>query len=203
MDKQNLERRNVDIKNVEIRKTEDGVSVMVGVAAPFNKWSLPLGGFREQIAPGTFADSLRDDTVLAYWNHNSDLLLGNTESKTLTLSEDVEGLRFELELPDTQAGRDATVLVNRKDVRGMSIGFITRKQEWDETDEDDIKRTLLAVELKEISLTPRPAYPDTLVQARSIADEYKTYKEMRAAEDVNDGSVDLLKKITEMKSKEI
>jgi len=79
-------------------------------------------------------------------------------------------------LPDTQAGRDAHVLVSRGDVNQMSFGFLIRKQEWDESDPKNIIRTLIEVDLREISLTPFPAYKATSAKTRSARDDYADYK---------------------------
>jgi phage head maturation protease len=59
------------------------------------------------------------------------------------------------------------VQIERKDIPGMSFGFITRKQEWDET-VDPPHRTVLEADLYEITYTAFPAYPDTEVAMRSL-----------------------------------
>ncbi len=56
-------------------------------------------------------------------------------------------------------------LAERGDLGGMSFGFMVPKggEEW-----DGEKRTLLKVDLKEISVVPAwPAYPDTSLALRS------------------------------------
>jgi len=131
-----------------------------------------LGWFKEKVRKGAFVRSLKEQPVLAFWNHNSDIVLGNTENNTLKAWEDEVGLRFELELPDTTAGNDAGKLIERGDVRGVSFGFNTRKEEWDETDKNNPIRTLVDVQLYEISPTPLPAYTQSNVSARAVMDEH-------------------------------
>lgn len=148
-----------------------------GYAAVFGRNSSELGGwFVENIQKGAFEETLKNSNVVALWNHNTDLVLGSERSRALRLEEDDKGLRFELELPDTQAGRDAATLVNRGDVDGMSFGFRVLGQIWDESDPDMIVRTLTKIELHEISPTAFPAYPDTTVDTRSARDEFEAYK---------------------------
>lgn len=161
---------------IELRSEEDK-NVLHGYAAKFESLSVPLFGFREKIRKGAFASSLKKNNVRALWNHNPDFVLGSTKNGTLQLEEDDKGLKFELELPDTQAGRDAAVSVSRRDVDGMSFSFEANKQEWDESDEKNVIRTLIAVDIKEISPTAFPAYPATKVSTRSIKDDYEDYSE--------------------------
>jgi len=165
--------------NMEDTRTERGEEnalKVTGYAARFDKLSVPMWGFKEKIRSGAFGKSLKSNSVKALWNHNSDLVLGSTKAGTLDLVEDDKGLRFEMNLPDTQAGRDAHVLVERGDVNQMSFGFLIRKQEWDESDPKNIVRTLVEVDLREISLTPFPAYKQTSAKTRSARDDYDDYK---------------------------
>jgi len=53
--------------NIELRAAEDGQKI-VGYAAVFNSYSEDLGGFRERIAAGAFANVLEND-VRALFNH--------------------------------------------------------------------------------------------------------------------------------------
>jgi HK97 family phage prohead protease len=111
------------------------------------------------------------------------MVLGNTENDTLKLAEDERGLRFELMLPDTTAGKDARTLIKRGDVKGMSFGFRTVKDQWDESDPKAVIRTLQEVRLYEVSPTAMPAYPQSSVAARSMEDIKDSYEEYRQHKD--------------------
>lgn len=157
---------------IEIRKASegDGAGTIAGYAAVFDVKSLPIYGlFREVIKPGAFARTLKEDEQLALWNHNDSEPLGRTGNRTLTLEEDEHGLAFELQLPDTQRGRDAYALVKRGDVAGMSFGFMVRQEVSAEDEEKLPIREVLDVQLFEVSPVTFPAYPATEVEARAIA----------------------------------
>lgn len=167
-----IERRNFPIEDMEVRSEEGKPTILRGYAAVFEKLSVPLYGFREKIRAGAFAQSLEKNNIKALWNHNADFPLGSTKGGTLKLEEDEKGLRFELELPDNSWGRDAAIAVKRKDVDGVSFGFSVNKDEWDRSNEKEPIRTLVDVNLVEISPTPFPAYPATSVSARSVLAEH-------------------------------
>ena len=155
----------------EVRETADGMT-LTGYAARFNEPSEPLP-FLERIAPGAFKRSLRaKNDIKLLWNHDSSMVLGSTRSGTLRLSEDELGLRVEADLPDTQAGRDAKVLIQRGDVTGFSFGF-TVPPNGDSWNADGTERTLKSVRLLEVSTgVAFPAYPSTngTAQVRSLED---------------------------------
>lgn len=144
-----------------------------GYAALYNVLSEDLGGFRERIAPGAFDASLASGAdVRAFWNHNPDLVLGRVQNETLRLLTDDEGLGYDLDLPDTQPGRDALVLIGRGDVDQMSFGFYILEDSWDQVDDETV-RTLIRVDLIEISLAAIPAYPQTSAAVRVRYNDYK------------------------------
>jgi HK97 family phage prohead protease len=154
----------------EVRETSDGMT-LTGYAARFNEPSEPLP-FIERIAPGAFKRSLRaKNDIKLLWNHDSSSVLGSTRSGTLRLVEDEMGLRVEADLPDTQAGRDAKVLIQRGDVTGFSFGF-TVPPNGDTWNADGTERTLKSVRLLEVSTgVAFPAYPSTAsAQVRSLED---------------------------------
>lgn len=165
----------------------DGKRTIGGYAAVFNSKSSVLYDwyeFREQIAPGAFASSMGKD-IRALWNHDTGQVLGRTTNSTLRLSEDETGLAFELDLPDTQMGRDVWTLVQRGDVSGMSFGFrvVREGYTWSvDTDGMDL-RTLTAVDLLEVSPVTFPAYPDTNVGTRAYWDDKKIPDDIRQAAD--------------------
>ncbi len=158
-----IEKRTFDLKGVEVR-AEGGKNILRGHAAVFDKLSVNLGGFREYVRAGAFLKSIGEDDIRALWNHNTDIVLGRNMAKTLTLSEDKEGLAVEIMLPDTQAGRDARVSVERGDVSQMSFSFRTLKDRWFVEDEEE-RRELLEAKLYETSPVTFPAYPATDISA--------------------------------------
>lgn len=164
-----VERR---VNNVEfdIRAGEassDGMS-FTGYAAVFNSPSEPLP-FTEIIKGGAFQRSLKSrNEIKLFMNHNTDVVLGSSRAGTLRLTEDSRGLLAEADLPDTTAGRDLSVLMQRGDVNSMSFGFSVppRGDSWSE---DGATRELHQVRLHEVSIvTGFPAYQATTASVRSL-----------------------------------
>lgn len=165
-----LERRVAGDIGIETRADGEG-RMLTGEAVPYNSLSGDLGGFREQFSPGAFSRTLQDSPdVRALWNHNAGQVLGRTRSGTLRLDDGGEGLRFENDVPDTQAGRDAVTSIERGDVTGMSFSFRVRPggQSFDESEDGQIIRTVTDAELFEISPVTFPAYESTRVDARAL-----------------------------------
>lgn len=173
-----VERRAFPVR-VECREMEDDgkkKKKLVGYAAVFNKLSEMMWGFRERIAPGAFKKTLRENDILAFWNHNSDIVLGRTRSETLSLREDSTGLSVEIDPPETDTIRDLVVEpVRRGDVDQMSFGFNVLRDKWEEVD-GELIRTLLEVRLYEVSPVAMPAYPQTSVSVRAI-EKAKAFRE--------------------------
>jgi len=150
----------------ELRATgrRDGSSrSLEGYAATFNA-EARIADFMETIAPGAFADTLEESAdVLALVDHDPGRVLARTRSGTLRLQEDKRGLKFDLDVPNTTHGRDVLELAERGDLGGMSFAFTIKRDRW-----DGERRTLESIDLHEISVVSAwPAYPDTIVQARS------------------------------------
>lgn len=154
----------------EIRQLEDGSRVAYGYAARFGALSQNLGGFVERIAPGTFAKTIQEADIRGLFNHDANMVLGRNRSGTLRLSEDDQGLRYEIDIPDTQVGRDVAVLLERGDVTGSSFGFRTIDDEWSETDDGFPLRTLKSVALRDVGPVTFPAYTDAEAGLRSLAE---------------------------------
>jgi HK97 family phage prohead protease len=136
---------------------------LTGYAAVFGV-ETRIGDFTESIIPGAFSTTLaaRKD-VLALVDHDAGRVLARTKSGTLRLSEDMTGLAFDLDVPDTSYGRDVLELVSRGDAGGMSFAFVPVDEKW-----IDDRRELRAVDLAEVSVVSSwPAYPETVVQARA------------------------------------
>lgn len=138
-----------------------------GHAAVFDS-PAPIGSFVETVKRGAFRSSLAapGKDVLALVDHEPSRLLARTSSGTLRLSEDSKGLAFDLDLPETQLGRDVLALAQRGDLGGCSFGFRVTDEAWPAAD----RRELRSVDLVEISIVHAwPAYAQTSVQARSRA----------------------------------
>jgi HK97 family phage prohead protease len=135
-----------------------------GYAATFGT-EARIADFSEVIAAGAFSRSLTGKAdILALVDHDSGRVLARTRSGTLRLSEDSRGLAFDLDVPDTGAGRDVLALAERNDLGGMSFAFTVPKggERWEGN-----RRELRSVSLKEISVVSAwPAYDGTIVQAR-------------------------------------
>lgn len=200
-----LEHREL-LTDSEIRATGDSGKTVGGYAAVFEKLSENLGGFVEKIAPGAFKRAIEEKAdVRALWAHDSSIVLGRTTNGTLRLAENTRGLKFELDLPETSAGRDAFISISRGDVSGVSFGFFVRSDKW-EFSEDPAKphvRTLLDIDIFEISPVAFPAYPQTQVStrdAREVLEAALTARQAqeKATEQTPGRKVQVLKRIVDV-----
>ena len=188
-----IERRFFVSGDLQIETRADGVEVIKGHAAVFNQLSLDLGGFREQVAPGAFAEAIaKPDDVRALFNHDPNIVLGRNLAGTLSLREDAYGLAIEIVAPATQTVRDLVLEpMKRGDVTQMSFGFSVNPNgdQWAKNDDGAWIRTLTNVRLFDVSPVTYPAYPQTDVgvarrslDARIAAAAQEIEKAKRAAE---------------------
>ena len=163
-----IEERRSFAGDVEIRMIE-GARVAVGYAAKFGVRSDDIGGFVEQIAPTAFTKTVTEADVRALRDHDPSRLLGRTGAGTLRLFGDSVGLRYEIDLPDTQEGRDTALLLERGDLFGSSFGFRTISDSWAQTETGFPLRTLTEVALRDVGPVTFPAYAATEAALRSLA----------------------------------
>lgn len=170
---QTLERR-YTATGFEYRAAPTGApGTMRGYALKYDRLSSNLGGFVERVAAGAVNKSLGDGLdVMARYNHEDNQLLGRTSSGTLRLESDDVGLAYEIDLPDTQSGRDLAVLLERGDVTQSSFAFYVppNGDEWGLTEDGFPLRTLRQVHLVDVAPVNTPAYPDTEAGLRSLAE---------------------------------
>ncbi len=165
------ETRSFTVEGLKIERRDGQAPKLVGHAAVFNSLSEDLGGFREQILPGAFAEAIKTDDVRALFNHDSNFVLGRNVSGTLRLAEDVRGLAIEIDLPDTPTIRDLVAApIERGDVSQMSFGFSVRPggQDWAKNDDGHVVRSLKKVRLYDVSPVTFPAYRSTDVAVREL-----------------------------------
>lgn len=139
---------------------------IVGHAAVFNQLSQDLGGFREKIEPGAFAETIRTDDIVALWAHDPKLVMARKRAGTLKLSEDPQGLAFEIDMPANSQAESWIETISRGDIDQASFTFRTLEDQW-ETQGTDAVRTLLKVRLVDVSPVTFAAYPQTDVGVRS------------------------------------
>ncbi len=169
-----IETRHFAITDAEIRAAETDAStpILTGYAAVFDSASHDLGGFREFVAPGAFRRALEASTggdqnanIFAFWSHDSSQPLGSIQGGKLKLTEDERGLRFEL---DTSRMTPAQLDAARDGELRMSFGFRVREQAWKTAQDGTDERTLLDVDLVEVSPVVSPVYSDTSAAIRSM-----------------------------------
>lgn len=164
-----IERRDFafeDDNELIVESRADGRAAIIGYAAVYNRLSLDLGGFREEILPGAFDRILSrqrgKQDVVALFNHDSNIVLGRSSSGTLELSTDDKGLRYVVTPPVSRG--DVMELIQRRDVRGSSFAFTVGKDgEAFRTDEGGgaIRQIREVSGLYDVGPVLVPAYPAT------------------------------------------
>jgi HK97 family phage prohead protease len=176
--------------SVELRayKSEEESRMLVeGYAIVFNSESRDLGGFTEVVKENALDKALERNTdVLALYGHDYQNVLGRQSANTLQLEKDERGIKFTLDLPNTQLGRDVYTLVERGDLKGNSFGFTVEKDSWDKKG-DKVIRTIEQVrDLFEISIVSLPAYEATELVKRNFEEFAEDITEA-IPEDIADG----------------
>jgi len=163
------------LAGVQVRAASDAAFTLEGIAASYNMPSNLIAEhglvFTEYIAPGAFTRSLRNRAdVKALLNHDKNFVLGRTKNNTLTLTDTPTGLAFRCQLNQKmQSHQDLYASVKRGDISECSFGFIVAKG-GDKWSDDYKKRTLLDVDLFDVSVVTYPAYGGTAtsVDARQL-----------------------------------
>jgi HK97 family phage prohead protease len=175
-----LEIRSSRIEDVRVSTSDDGSHSVSGYAIVFNSPSVDLGGFTEIVAPTSLTRTLVDNPdILCLRDHKPELLLGRTKAGSLTLSVDEKGLRFTCSLPATSTGNDLAANLQRGDIDSCSFGMSVRDDKWVSDEKGNVIRTLLDIDLFEISVVSFPAYEATSASIRTAPLEIRTLLESR------------------------
>lgn len=171
-----IERRSVLVDDapeaelvIETRAT--GREAIRGLAIPYNRLSVDLGGFRERILPGAFDKILArqrgKQEIVSYFNHDANWLLGRESAGTLEVISEDRGISYIVEPPDTQAGRDVLALVRSRNLRGSSFAFTVSSKGGERYTNDEtgkaIREVVEASGLYEMGPVVTPAYSSTSV----------------------------------------
>ena len=179
MDK-NIEKRVFEIRMDDVKSDDDNpieTRLVSGYAAVFDKYSEDLGGFKERIERGAFAEAIKTSDVRALFNHDANYILARNTSGTLRLMEDENGLQYEFDMPNTQFGNDLMEMIKRGDVNQSSFGFTVEDDSWNEENGVVIRTIKKVKRLYDVSPVTYPAYPDASVAVRSLNEMKETKEE--------------------------
>ena len=172
-----MERRYTNTETeIRVEKRDDGTARITGYGAVFYRKSDPgtqydlWDNMVERVDPTAFDRAVSEsDDARGLFNHDPSLVLGRVSSGTMRLTTDRRGLKYEIDVPDTQAGRDIVTSIERGDVSGSSFAFRAIKEEW-RTEKSQEIRTILDVELFDTGPVTYPAYQSTTTGVRSDSD---------------------------------
>jgi HK97 family phage prohead protease len=175
-DKNHYSLRTVDVK---------GVRYVSGYAAVFNVLSYPIYEqghyFREILQPDCFRDVLYDNVVFNV-NHDNAQLLARTTAKTLTLMQDSKGLHFRARLPRTNLADDIYELIRSGHLNECSFVFMVGADdvEWRKDSNGGLIRVVNHIKaLRDVTVCPFPAYPQTEAEARKMEQEGVSFRGSR------------------------
>lgn len=177
--------------SVNVRMDGDKPSVIEGYAAVYydgtreTEYEL-MPGVIERIMPGAFDDRL-DDDIRGLFNHDTNKLLGRNK-KSMRLSVDKRGLRYEIDCADTSVCRDLLIHLERGDVTGSSFGFRGAKSDWLWDQEiaggeytADIRQVTGFASLFDVGPVTNPAYAGTTAGARDGGEVREALQDHEAA----------------------
>ena len=165
--------RYTNAKELRVQTAPDGTRTISGMI-PYNSRSCDLGSFTEIIAPGAFTSALAAGAdCLCLRDHDAKLLMGRSTSGTLALIDSPAGLTFRCVLPKTQSAMELAESIDRKDLTGVSFGFTTNADVWTSDEQGNVLRTLISVNLAEISPCSWPCYQASSVSIRSCPVELR------------------------------
>tara|TARA_Y100001963_G_scaffold152218_2_gene236597 strand:- start:137 stop:613 length:477 start_codon:yes stop_codon:yes gene_type:complete len=100
---------------------------LVGIAVPWNEWAdIRENGvrFREKFVPDSL--DVPGSATLRFGHQGGSVPLARVSAGTITFENDPGvGLRFRASLPESRA--DVREALERRDVEGVSIGFVTKR----------------------------------------------------------------------------
>ncbi|KZU46693.1 phage major capsid protein [Lactiplantibacillus plantarum] len=141
--------------------------VISGEAVVFNQPSSPMP-FVEVISDQAFNGVDLSDVKLLY-SHDFGNILARTDSGTLQLDLNENGLDFTATLPDTQLGHDVYTDILNGNLKGMSFGFTIDDDSWSVENGVQVHTVDQIGVIAEISITSLPAYTETsLMVQRSL-----------------------------------
>lgn len=175
----------------------DTDGTLTGMVTPFGVETtigdLKHGGFREEVAPGTFTKTLQEHDVVLIHNHDTAMPMARTsvpegQPGHLSLAQEADGFTATGVPVDTSYARDVMECA-RAGILGMSFGFEVTKDDWFDDQgrasnpQAGTKRVIREVKLHEVSTTAFPAYTATMgtVSARDAVNAARGGEERKTA----------------------
>lgn len=172
--RQTMFRRGLELREEQEKRIIRGYPVL------FDEVTDRAGYYKEKIARNALDGADMSETVLIV-GHDFNNLLARV-GVNMRLEIDDIGLFFEAELGDTEYDKLVYDRVKREILDGMSFGFTVDAIKTDyETKTDTITRI---GKLYEITLTPIPAYPQTV--ATTVERDAAHEKELREAQEAEE-----------------
>lgn len=168
--------------------TLDGYGAVFNSVTNIRGWE---GEFEEEIAPGAFKKSLRENTPVMQFDHGSHPMIGSIPIGVYSLTEeDQTGLHVVGRLSDNWLIEPVRIAISDRAVKGMSFRFSVVRESWVDANGKTIKaedvdmalfypagldyevasplrRTLKELKCSEVGPVVWPAYGDTSVDVRS------------------------------------
>lgn len=163
--------RNKTVLTFELNPNKLDERILQGQPIVYNEYSKintdSAGEWVTRIAPFAFTDSLQEE-IFAYLEHDPDKLLASTGNGSLMINESAQGVFVQLRLPKTTLGEDVYQMVEEGLIKSMSFGVVVTDYEWTRETvqgrEMDV-RTIKAGEVFEVTITHRPAFAQTSINA--------------------------------------
>jgi HK97 family phage prohead protease len=167
MDKKENKERNIGFHegDIQLRANPDGGATMIiGTAIVYERESEPIYGMYVEVIKRDALKNTDMSRVVARTGHDDNNLLGTTMGNTLRLRDSAEGLHYEVDIPDTTAGRDTQVYMKRGDIQGSSFAFISDSSTEVWTEREGQLPLLEIYDIKglyDVSPVINPAYRDS------------------------------------------
>lgn len=167
--------------------TFEGYGAVFNTPTRIDSWE---GTFDEQIAPGAFKKSIRENTPKFQFDHGHHPLIGSIPIGRITdTHEDTSGLYVEARLSDNWLVEPIRDAIAEGSVDGMSFRFSVVREEWrdqagkvvkpeevgdilwkDVEGRGPLMRTLKELKVAEVGPVVWPAYETTSASVRSVID---------------------------------
>lgn len=144
---------------------------ITGVAVRYGDTANIGGYFEERIEPDAFRDM--DDVVLNI-QHDRARPIARTGGGGLELTNSTDKLRVSATPVATRDGKDAVLMVEHRVLRGFSVEFVAKREDY----VDDV-RVIREARLVGLGLVDRPAYGDSLAKVARRMAELRTGRQRR------------------------